>query len=89
MRMMLTSLLPVYIVMHAVDDASGLRLVLMMRRYGAGVLQLIQRAIVQSRNACWRPILPAHDLERALARSYTSSTGFSFTRLARLSSLLA
>jgi hypothetical protein len=74
--------------MHAVDDASGLRLILMMRRYGAGVLLLIQRGIVQSWNACWRPILLAHDLERLL-RSYISSTGFSVTRLARLSSLLA
>jgi hypothetical protein len=44
----------------------------MMRRYGAGVLLLIQRRIVQSRNAC-----------------FASSTGFSVTRLARLSSLLA
>ena len=53
--------------MHAVDDASGPRLILMMRRYGAGVLLLIQRRIVESRNACWRPILPAHHLKRALA----------------------
>jgi len=50
--------------MHAVDNVSGLRLILMMRRYGAGVLLLIQRGIVQSRNACWRPILPAACTEK-------------------------